>query len=339
MYKDIFVIWDYQFRFGSKYFDNPYRSGMDKNLLKDAFLSYGFNLQYKNMSDDNIENLLKDQYVLYTSQEDPGYCYKSFIEDRIYGLELSGAKVIPSYKYLRANNNKVMMEILRKLYLPEKYQLKSMIFGTYEEFIMQKNNIIFPCVVKTAEGAVSKGVFLAKNGKQLLKIVKKVSRTPFLYYEFYDYIRKIIHKGYRRESLYRKKFIIQEFVPGLKNDWKVLVFWDKYYVLRRSNRPNGFRASGSGLFSFDEKVDIRLLEAAKEIRQYFDVPMMSLDLAISGDKVILLEFQFLYFGTSTLEKSPYYYIENNENWEQIFEKSILENTYAYSIVSYIESKS
>ena len=67
--------------------------------------------------------------------------------------------------------------------------------------------------------------------------------------------------------------------------------------------------------------------------------MISLDLAISDDKVVLLEFQFLYFGTSTLEKSPYYYIENNGNWEQIFEKSILENTYAYSIVSYIESKS
>ncbi len=46
MYKDIFVICDYQGRFGFKYFDMSYRSGMNKNLLKDAFLSYGFNLQF-----------------------------------------------------------------------------------------------------------------------------------------------------------------------------------------------------------------------------------------------------------------------------------------------------
>jgi len=66
--------------------------------------------------------------------------------------------------------------------------------------------------------------------------------------------------------------------------------------------------------------------------------MISLDLAISNNRVVLLEFQFLYFGTSTLEKSPYYYINNNGNWEKILEKSSLEDIYSHSIVSYIEEK-
>ena len=46
MYKDIFVICDYQVRVGSKYFDNPYRYGMNKYLLMNAFNCYGFNLQF-----------------------------------------------------------------------------------------------------------------------------------------------------------------------------------------------------------------------------------------------------------------------------------------------------
>jgi len=66
--------------------------------------------------------------------------------------------------------------------------------------------------------------------------------------------------------------------------------------------------------------------------------MISLDLAISNNRVVLLEFQFLYFGTSTLEKSPYYYVNNKGNWEKILGKSSTENIYAYSIVSYIEEK-
>ncbi len=109
--------------------------------------------------------------------------------------------------------------------------------------------------------------------------------------------------------------------------------------MRKENRPKDIKASGSGLFSFDEKVYVRLLEAAKEIRQYFDVPMISLDLAISNDKVVILEFRFLYYGIRTLEISPYYYIESNKNWEQIFEKSFLEDTFAYSVVFYIKSNS
>jgi len=138
--------------------------------------------------------------------------------------------------------------------------------------------------------------------------------------------------------LHRSKFIVQEFIPNLSNDWKVLVYWDKYFVLRRKNRPNDFRASGSGLFSFDETVDQRLLDAAREIRQIFDVPMISLDLSISNNRVVLIEFQFIYFGTSTLEESPYYYENDNGNWEKKLGESSLEDIYSYSIVSYIEDK-
>ncbi len=336
--KLIFALCDYEGRFGSKHFEKPYRSGMDKEKLVKAFLEKGYNLQYRYFSDIEFDSTYNNQFIIYTSQEDPGYYYKSFIEDIVYALEMNGAITIPSYKFLRANNNKVFMELLRKLYLPEKYHLQVMFYGTYEELKRDINNISLPCVLKMAEGAVSKGVFFASSKRELLKKVKKVARTPCFYEEIKDILRLVKYNGYKRKSLYRKKFIIQEFIPDLANDWKVLVFWDKYYVLRRKNRPNDFRASGSGLFSFDEIVDSRLLDAAKEIRRIFDVPMISLDLAISKNRVFLIEFQFLYFGTLILEKSPFYYINNNGNWEKIIEKSSLEDIYSYSIVSYIEEK-
>ena len=336
--KTIYALCDYQGRFGSKYFGEPYKSGMDKEILKKAILDSGYNLHYRYFTDIKFIDTFKNQFVIYTSQEDPGYYYKSFIEDIVYNLEMHGAITIPSYKFLRANNNKVMMELLRKLYLPEMYQLQVMCFGTYEELKREINNIPLPCVLKLSEGAGSKSVFFASSEAELLGKVKNVARTPYFKEEIRDILRLVKYKGYKRKSLYRKKFIVQEFIPDLSNDWKVLIFWDKYYVLRRKNRPNDFRASGSGLFSFDETVDPRLLEAAKEIRGIFDVPMISLDLAISNNRVVLLEFQFLYFGTSTLEKSPYYYVNNKGNWEKILGKSSTENIYAYSIVSYIEEK-
>ena len=106
---------DYKNQFGSKYTATPYRSGMDKDKLNNYFSNYGYDVEFMQLSAVNFPNDWKDKYVLYTSQEDKDYLYKSYIEDIVYGLELAGARVIPSYKFLKANNNKVFMEILRDL--------------------------------------------------------------------------------------------------------------------------------------------------------------------------------------------------------------------------------
>lgn len=335
----IAALCDYQNRFGSKYYDKPYRSGMNKDLLKSCFAAHGYELVYHRLAEVAIRNCDLDCPVVYTSQEDYGYRYKSFIEDVVFGLEQSGTLLIPGYKYLRANNNKVYMEILRRQLLPQQYQVNGTVFGCFEELETILSSIKYPVVVKTAAGAGSHGVFKAESTDELIRIAKKISRTKFMKFELLDIARSMRHKGYRRESLNRGKFIVQEFFPGLTNDWKVLVYGDKYYTLRRDNRPGDFRASGSGRFSFDRNVDPILLEAAKEIKDTFNVPMISLDLALSGDRVILIEFQFVYFGTSTLEDSHFYFLYGKEGWSQVFEKSVLEFEYARSVVNYLEGKS
>ena len=332
----ITALCDYQNRFGSKFYDQPYRSGMDKALLSKYFNDAGYNIEFQGFSDVDFSSGHKDDICIYTSQEDIGYHYKGFIEDIVFGLEGQGAIVIPGYKYLHATNNKVYMEILRQLSLPEFYRIRTGYYGTVEEVIKHSGTLNYPQVIKTAAGAGSHGVFLAKNQKELKRIVKKVARTRYCFEELWDYGRSIIHKGYIRESLYRRKFITQDFIEGLNNDWKVLIFMDRLYVLRRNNRPRDFRASGSGLFIFDKEVDEDLLNAASDIFHSFDIPMLSLDLAKKDGKVLLVEMQFVYFGTSTLEKSPYYYTRINNAWQQIHTKSNLEEVYSESIVKFID---
>jgi len=336
--KYIFALCDYKGYFGSKYYPVIYRSGMDKNKLSSFFYEYGYNIQYINMSVAPLEIEVDSNPFIYSSQEDSKYLYKNFIEDIIYGLEIKGAITIPSYKFLRATNNKVFMEILRNQLLPNKYNIKSLLFGTVDELMASLDNIFYPCIVKTAGGAVSKGVFKANSKRELLSIVRRISRSKDKKYELIDRVRAIRHPGYKRDSLYRSKFIVQDYYSGIFNDWKVLVFYDKIYVLRRNNRPNDFRASGSGLFSFDEKVDERLLESAEEIRKCLNIPMVSLDLSFQDDKVVLFEFQGVHFGVSTLEKSHYYYTKINGVWEQIYTKSVLEEIYAETIVKYLEER-
>jgi hypothetical protein len=70
--------------------------------------------------------------VLYTSSEDRGLQYKSWIEDLVLAMEAAGARTIPSFRFLRAHHNKVMMEALRtQLFPKEAALLHTYSFGTY----------------------------------------------------------------------------------------------------------------------------------------------------------------------------------------------------------------
>jgi len=333
--KLIYALYDYKQVFNSKIYSPIYREGMDKNKLIKYFLDYEYKLVFEPMHKaQSLE--VRDIPVIYTSQEDSGYLYKNFIEDIILALENKGAITLPPFLYLRANNNKVFMEFLKNYILPPKYHSHTMVFGCFEELMSDIDKIEFPCVIKTSEGATSRGVYKASNKEDLIRITKKISRSQNIKNEIKDKARALKYKGYIKESLYRKKFIVQDYIDNISNDWKVLVYYDKVFVLRRKNRPGDFRASGSGLFSFDNVVDEILLNNALEIRQILNLPMVSLDLAIKDNKIILFEFQAVYFGTTTLEKSPYYYLYENGVWNQYVGKSSLEETYTYSIVKYLD---
>ncbi len=333
----IYILTDYKNIFSSKHNATPYRSGMDKKLLEKYFKENGYEIIFLKFADINFRKMnFEDQYIIYTSSEDIGGHYKSYIEDIIYGLYLQNAKLIPEYKYLKAHNNKVFMEILRDLTINDDLNfIHSHYFGTIEELKNNLYNITFPAVIKSATGAMSRGVYLSKNKKELIKKAKKISRSTYLFDELWDIGRAIKHKGYIKESKYRNKFIVQNFIPGLENDWKILIYGDKYYILYRGVRDNDFRASGSGKFIFKEDIPNGILDFAKLIFDILNVPNLSIDVAFDGNNFYLLEFQAIHYGTTTIVKSPFYFNKINNNWEIIKENSVLEKIYVESIVNFI----
>jgi glutathione synthase/RimK-type ligase-like ATP-grasp enzyme len=341
---DIIHLLDYQGRFGSKHDDAPYRSGFDLNLLRREYAELEINPVFIPFSEvDLLKNNYTGQFIAYTSAEDPGYHYKAFVEDIVLSLELSGAKMLPKFIFLRATNNKVFMEKLREIYFPkEARKFATMSFGSADELndsMIKK--LKFPVIVKSAEGASGQGVFLAQNEAQLLQNVKKISRTKNLRQEAWDIGRAIKHKGYKRESLFRRKFILQKFIPNLINDWKIYVFGSRYYIFFRPIlKHRKFKASGGGYqnYSYGEnaKFPEGIFDFAKRIYEKLHVPHVSLDIAYDGTDFYLLEFQSVYFGTAGIVKSNCYFSCAEDNKGQpIFEKRSIENVYANSIKEFI----
>lgn len=342
----IYILTDYKQYFGSKWEAIPYRSGFDKILLEKYFREYGYDSEFIQFKDVSFkDNYWKGENVIYTSSEETGLNYKSFIEDIVLGLERSGAKVIPGYDFLRANNNKVYMEILRdRLLGHETSGNSSKLYGTFEEVQqdVDQDIIKFPCVIKKATGSMSRGVYLANNKNELVKYAKKISRTKYYRAELKEQIRRMKNPGYKSESKYQGKFILQSFIPNLKNDWKVLVYGDHVYILNRGIKKHDFRASGSH-YNYKKgsksEFPIHMLDFVEGIYEKLNIPHLSLDFAYDGSRGYVHEIQAVYFGTSTLKFCDDFYIKKNGHW--IIEKKEFdqEEEYVWGLITYLKKQS
>lgn len=339
MRNKILILTDYKGFFGSKQKSKIYRGGMDLLKIQEIFSGYGYDCYHKPFSKIDIKELKADNpIILYTSSEDNEGHYKSYIDDVIYNLEQMGFTLIPRYEFLKAHNNKVAMELLRdRSSEPSIKTISSKAFGSFEELKTNLEYLKFPIILKPASGAMSRGVSKANTPLELLNQARKISSSKSFKHDLKEVLRKIKYLNrFKKESFFRKKFIVQNFIEGLSNDWKVLVYGDRCYVLYRGVKKGDFRASGSGKFFFNEKIPSGMLDFAYNIQRYFRVPHISLDIGFDGENFHLIEFQFLFFGTTTLEKAPFYYLRERNSWVIIHEKSELEDVYVKSIIEFLK---
>lgn len=233
--------------------------------------------------------------------------YKLFLEDYVYFLEKSGVNVIPNYELFRAHENKGFQELIKT-----RLSISSC-SGTYKCFPRNRNlantKVDRYLVYKLPSGAGSKHVKLLKIGDEIPRDFNHISLTQKVKHHLKKCLAlfKITYVGYGDEAVQFSPYVLQEFVPGLENDWKVLVFGKRAYALKRYNRQDDFRASGSGNFQF-EQPPYKLIQEAMNIKNRLNAPFVSLDLAITEDQdVHLIEFQATHFGPYTMLKSSVAY--------------------------------
>ena len=184
---------------------------------------------------------------------------------------------------------------------------------------------------------------MAHDEKEFEAKVKKLCWGRF--YKYYGngvilFAKKVLNKlNIRKYQMVENyaKIIVQTFIPNLDGDYKVLYFGGKYYTLKRLNRKNDFRASGSGrLFPVPDNEVEGLLDFAAKVVEEVDFTVMGLDIGFDGTTYHLLEFQFVHMGPYTLSFSEYYHIWNNGRWEKVMAKSDLEKEFCRSMDVYIK---
>lgn len=324
---------------------------MNSDLIRQTLTEEGFHVKVLNYHQAvNQRERISNAIVFYSFNQKANR--RAYLRDLIRFLDDGTNVLIPSYDLLLCHEDKGFQELYKK-----KIGLKGLAafyFSSIEE--VEHYPVSYPVVFKPVEGSTGKNVFLVKNRKDLERALRKVAPKNFL--EELDLIRR---KYFRKNKVYplypaysnRKdyeqyryyirneaNFILQEFIPGLTFDYRVLILFDRYYPIMRHTRENDFRASGARKFNTDFTVDFGLLDYAREIHHTIKTPFLSLDIVHDGERYHLLEFQALHFGISSFYLSKGYYSYPKNGWQFVEEneRKSIERQMARSLSQYIRAE-
>jgi glutathione synthase/RimK-type ligase-like ATP-grasp enzyme len=290
---------------------------------------------------------IENSYVFYTfSQKDE---YRIYLKDVIYFLKMQGNILIPPYELLLCHEDKGFQELLKK-----KLQINDLNFlYLADESEIDSYRISYPVVLKTLNGSNGRGVFLIKNENELHNQLRSL-QSEFTFSQRVDLVRRkhfrlkkklkgwqefeplddyFRYKEYIRKST---NYVLQEFIPSLEHDFRVLYIAGHYYITKRHVKKNDFRASGSKLFDFDTGDIDAILNHAEIITRKFELPYLSLDLVREKDAIHLLEFQANHFGTNVIKLSQGYYRHLEGEWHFTVQKPDVNQVLASGLCRYLE---
>lgn len=307
--------------------------GLDVGEISQYFMRSGLECIVLDVSELISLRISPDDVILSSLSENEEV--RAYLMDVLY-LFSGKCMLIPAYEHLMAYENKGFQQIYR-----ERNGFGNL-KGSYVLNILNEK-VVYPVVLKELVGAGSKTVKLCSNKKELERIARSRVGLSFL--------RKVV-KLIRRFTLSKddfseycslyfpyKRLVCQDFIPALDCDYKVLVFGEKYYCLKRSVRGNDFRASGSGLFEFAE-IASNVLEFSRSIRENVDSPYISMDIAARKEGCSLIEYQCTNFGPYTLLNASFYYRWVRGGWEKciIDYKVSVESELASSVIRWLRGR-
>ena len=278
-----------------------------------------------NCYDNNIVEQLSDCDGLMWHWDLNDYKSALFAKQLTISLEKSGFKVFPStataWHYDDKVGQKYLLEAIDAPLVP------THVFYSKSEALEWIESIKFPLVFKLRGGAAALNVKLVKNISQARKLIRKAFGSGFSSINRSEKIKSRIinlRKNFNSESLMaliksilrvfiftevekfspkQKGYIyFQDFIPNNDYDNRIVVMRGKCYAVRRCNRENDFRASGSGNWAFEKELfDLDAIRLALDVAKKLDTQSVAFDIIRDGDEFKIVEMSYCWsIGVSNL---------------------------------------
>jgi len=308
-----------------------------KGSFSDRWIEYCMvnNVPFKivNCYDSDIVSQLTDCDGLMWHWSHQNYRDQNFARQLILSLEKIGKKVFPDSNTCWHFDDKVGQKyLLESINAP---LVNSYIFYDKKQALEWINNVTYPKVFKLRGGAGSANVMLVKTKKQAEGLINSAFGKGF----------PLVNHSYGIKETFRKlrlnpdiktiiltlkvmvRFVIpkqntyhllpdqkgyvyfQEFIPENEFDDRIVIIGNRAIAIRRHNRKNDFRASGSGIIEHDPTLfDMESIKISFEIARKIGSKSLAFDIIYNEKKQpAIVEISYAYAQGAAYDNCPGYW--------------------------------
>lgn len=299
-----------------------------------------------NVYDSNIIQQLDDCSAFMWHHNHVDYRDRIFAKQLLYSLQERGVKVYPDFKTTWHFDDKVGQKYLfEAIGAP---LVKSYVFYDKKDALAWINITTFPKVFKLRGGSGSSNVRLAKTKREARGLINIAFGRGFSFISGYRlfidslkkffhgkgtflnvfkrFIRLIIPSEFMRMASKEKGYVyFQDFVSGLKEDYRLQFVGKRCWAMIRNVREGDFRASGSHDMLFDHtRIPREMLDIAYALVERLSLQSCAFDFLITKDKKIKLVEMSYCFGIDIESKNGEFYVDEfthgywdeNKEWHE-----------------------
>lgn len=309
-----------------------------KNSFSERWIKYceERNIDYKivNAFDSNIVEQLKDCEVFMWHHHHANFKDVIAAKKILFALEHAGIKVFPDFKTGWHFDDKVAQKyLLEAINAP---LVPSYVFYDKQQALDWAKITSYPKVFKLKGGAGASNVKLVKNYSNAVTLINKAFGRGFAQFDRIGYFKERFNKfkngkdnfigvlkGFARIFIvpeFSKKqptekgyIYFQDFIKNNNFDTRVVVINGKFAAAeKRFVREGDFRASGSGMFSYED-INIDLIKVAFEVANKLNLQSVAFDFIFDeNEKPLIIEISYG-FGTTGINEVLGYW-DSNLNW-------------------------
>ncbi|WP_168400484.1 ATP-grasp domain-containing protein [Acinetobacter indicus] len=301
-----------------------------------------------NAFDNNIIEQLADCDALLWHHHHAQYKDVLTAKRILFALEHAGIKVFPDFKTGWHFDDKVAQKyLLEAINAPI---VPSYVFYDKKQAIDWAKRTTYPKVFKLKGGAGASNVKLVRDFSQAIVLINKAFGRGIAQFDRLGHFKERFNKfrsgkdtfigvlkGFARIFIvpeFSKKqppekgyIYFQDFIENNNFDTRVIVINSEFAAAeKRFVRKGDFRASGSGLFSYED-INIDLIKVAFEVASKLNLQSVAFDFILDGNnKPLIIEISYG-FGTSGIGKVLGYW-DRNLIWHKNnfkFEDWIIQN--------------
>lgn len=310
----------------------------EANSFSDRWIKYcnEYAIDYKLVScfnSDIVEQLKDcDGLMWHWNQED----FKAilFARQLTLSLEKMGKKVFPNVNTAWHHDDKVGQKYL--LECIDAPIVKTYVFYSKKEAEDWINSTIFPKVFKLRGGAGSVNVKLIRTKQQAQSFINIAFGKGFLQINSWDRLKERFWVLKRDKNLKAAKFVIkgigrlflpmdlvkfshrekgyiyfQDFLSDNAYDTRLVVVGGRCFGIRRYNRNNDFRASGSGLLAYDPNLfNLECIKIAFDITKKLGSQSVAFDFIWDGKIAKIVEISYCFAMGTFYDTCPGYWDRN-----------------------------